>query len=75
MAGTTTTPPEPHLEPDPERDARIRQLLADALLKQLDSVKRFQDIRLAPWQMALGGMTAGAALFAAGAAFWKLLGV
>ena len=31
------------------------------------------DRRLAPWQMAVAGMTWGAALFAAGAAFVTLL--
>ncbi len=32
-----------------------------------------RKIRLAPWQVALAGMTSGAALFAAGAAFFRLL--
>lgn len=50
-----------------EKLAHIDQMLADHDRKR-------QEIRLAPWQMALGGMTAGAALFAAGAAFIKVLG-
>jgi hypothetical protein len=33
-----------------------------------------QEIHWKPWQIAFAGMTAGAALFAAGAAFIKLLG-
>jgi hypothetical protein len=33
-----------------------------------------QEMRIAPWAMALSGMTLGAALFAAGAAFIKLFG-
>lgn len=49
-----------------EQIARINQLQSDALRKQ-------QEVRLAPWQLVLGGITAGAALFAAGAAFTKLL--
>lgn len=33
-----------------------------------------QEMQLAPWQVGFVGMTAGAALFAAGAAFIKLMG-
>jgi len=33
-----------------------------------------QEIHLKPWQVGFTGMTAGAALFAAGAAFMKLFG-
>lgn len=50
-----------------EKLARIDQLLADRDRKR-------QEIRLAPWQLSLAGMTSGAALFAAGAAFMKLFG-
>lgn len=50
-----------------ERLAHIDQMLADHDLKR-------QEIRLAPWSLALGGATSGAALFAAGAAFVKLFG-
>jgi len=46
-----------------------------------DHDRKRQEIRYAPWQLfvafagpAIGLMTAGAALFAAGAAFIKLLG-
>ncbi|MFM2100239.1 MAG: hypothetical protein RLZZ366_1778 [Pseudomonadota bacterium] len=48
-----------------EQIAKIRQLLTDTSRKQ-------QEYRFAPWQMAIGGLTAGAAIFAAGAAFSKL---
>ena len=48
-----------------EKLAHIDQMLADHDRKR-------QEIRLAPWALALSGMTAGAALFAAGAAFMKL---
>ncbi len=44
--------------------AHIDQMLADHDRKR-------RAIRSAPWQMALGGMTSGAALFAAGAAFMR----
>lgn len=50
-----------------EQIAHIDQMLADAARKR-------QEIRLAPWALALSGMTAGAAVFAAGAAFMKLFG-
>jgi hypothetical protein len=37
--------------------------------EQLRQAKHYE-----PWRIAFAGMTAGAALFAAGAAFFKLLG-
>ena len=49
-----------------EKLAHIDQMLAD-------HDRERQEIRLAPWQLALTGMGTGAALFAAGAAFYKLL--
>ena len=49
-----------------EKLAHIDQMLADRDRKR-------QEIKLAPWQLALSGMTTGAALFAAGAAFTKLI--
>ena len=36
--------------------------------------RRHREIRLAPWQPVLAGMTVGAALFAAGTAFMKIVG-
>jgi len=39
-----------------------------------DHDRKRQEIRLAPWQLVLAGMTSGAALFAAGAAFMKIVG-
>jgi hypothetical protein len=50
-----------------EKLAHIDQMLADHDRKR-------QEIRFAPWQMVLAGATTGAALFAAGAAFMKVLG-
>jgi len=50
-----------------EKIAHIDQMLADHDRKR-------QEIKLAPWQMIGTGMGAGAALFAAGAAFVKLMG-
>jgi hypothetical protein len=49
-----------------EKLAHIDQMLADHDRKR-------QEIRLAPWLAAFAGMTAGAALFAAGAAVGALL--
>ena len=60
-----------------ERLAHIDQMLADIdrALAQRDRTK--QEIYYTPWQvigsLMIGGMTAGAALFAAGAAFIKIL--
>jgi hypothetical protein len=48
-----------------EKLAHIDQMLADHDRKR-------QEIRLAPWALALGGLGTGAAVFAAGAAFMKL---
>jgi hypothetical protein len=39
-----------------------------------EAAKLGRDRSLAPWQVALSGMTAGAALFGAGAAFITLIG-
>ena len=49
-----------------EQIAKVKQLVADT-----DAMR--QEIRLAPWQLVISGMTAGAAFFAAGAAFTKFL--
>ena len=53
-------------------DIDIRDKLAHIDQMLADHNRKRQEIRLAPWQLALGGMTAGAAVFAAGAAFMKL---
>ena len=50
-----------------EKLAHIDQMLADHDRKR-------QEIRYAPWVLALSGLTAGAAIFAAGAASMKLFG-
>lgn len=50
-----------------EQLVHIDQMLADAARKR-------QEVRFAPWMAVTGGMAAGAALFAAGAAFIKVLG-
>ena len=56
-----------------ERDARIDQMLADIEQKLATAIKIKQETRFAPWTLAITGLGAGAALFAAGAAFAKLL--
>ncbi len=53
-------------------DIQEKMAHIDEMLAAHDRMR--QEIRLAPWQIALTGMGAGAALFAAGAAFFKLLG-
>jgi hypothetical protein len=50
-----------------EKLAHIDQMLADHDRKR-------QEIKYAPWAMMISGMTAGAAFFAAGVAFVKILG-
>ena len=56
-----------------EPDARIDQILADIEQKLATPVKIKQETRVAPWTVAITALGAGAALFAAGAAFAKLL--
>jgi hypothetical protein len=58
---------------------RIRKMIAESdriaderQKKNAEITKLSVDARLAPWQLALGGVTSGAALFAAAAAFTKL---
>ena len=62
-----TLPDEPSSLDIREKLAHIDQMLADHDRKR-------QEIRLAPWQLVLAGMTSGSALFAAGAAFMKIVG-
>ena len=62
-----TLPDEPSSLDIREKLAHIDQMLADHDRKR-------QEIGLAPWQLVLAGMTSGAALFAAGAAFMKIVG-
>jgi hypothetical protein len=62
-----------------EKLAHIDQMLADhdRIRVDLDRVLADRDrkeIRFAPWLAVMTGVGAGAALFAAGAAFIKLLG-
>jgi hypothetical protein len=51
-----------------EKELRIRQILADITLKELDSAKRWQDIRYAPFLLAASGFAAGAAVLGAAVA-------
>ena len=56
-----------------EAQLNIREKLAHIDQMLADHDRKRQEMRLAPWQLALTGMGTGAALFAAGAAFYKLL--
>jgi hypothetical protein len=53
----------------------VREKLAHIDLMLADHDRKRQEIRLAPWQVAFLGMTSGAALFAAGGAFVKIMGL
>lgn len=50
-----------------EQQSHINQM-------QADLIRKMQEVRYQPWLAAFAGMTAGAALFAAGIAFTKLFG-
>lgn len=54
--------------------AKLDLLLADLEYRPEQMRLARQDIQWKPWQVAYSAMTAGAALFAAGAASIKLLG-
>jgi hypothetical protein len=72
-----------------EQLAHIDQMLADRDLKRqqfafapvqvlqwlADHDRKQQQIRYQPWVAIVSGLTAGAALFAAGGAFIKLMGL
>ena len=53
-------------------DVEISERLAHIEQMQADRDRKRQEIRYAPWALVLSGMTSGAAVFAAGAAFVKL---
>jgi hypothetical protein len=57
-----------------EQIVRIDHLIVDMQRINADRDRKRQEIRYAPWLAVMGGMTTGAALFAAGAAFVKILG-
>ncbi len=54
-----------------EQIIHIDQMIADIDLKLADRDRKRQGMKFAPWIAITSGMTAGAALFAAGAAFTK----
>ena len=56
-----------------EQIARIDQIQADIGQKLASTDRTRQEVRIAPWTIAFTGLGAGAALFAAGAAFMKLV--
>ncbi len=62
------------MPPEIEELLNVREKLAhiDQMLTDHDRTR--QEIRYAPWLFMVSGMTAGAAFFAAGVAFMKLLG-
>ncbi len=57
-----------------EQVARIERMQEETRKFAAEQRKLSREATLAPWQVAIGGMTAGAALFGAGAAFMKLFG-
>ncbi|MFG1304170.1 hypothetical protein V5F34_08525 [Xanthobacter autotrophicus] len=54
--------------------AEGHKLAAEQQKLLADSMKTQRDHALAPWQITIGAMTAGAALFGAGVALMKVLG-
>ena len=73
MTLATTSPySEPTLDIR-EQIARIDKMQAELSKIQVEITKVRRDTSLAPWTVAFTGLGAGAALFAAGMAFTKLL--
>lgn len=72
------TPLTPDLEEQIGRIRRAREesekFVAEQKKLNAEAMKLERDRMLAPWQVALSGMAAGAALFGAGAAFIKIIG-
>lgn len=68
----------PDLEEQLGRIRRAREesekFVAEQKKLTAEAAKLDRDRMLAPWQIALSGMAAGAAFFGAGAAFVKILG-
>jgi hypothetical protein len=54
-------------------DIELREKLAHIDQMLADHDRKRQEIRYAPWLAVLAGMTAGAAFFAAGVAFMRVL--
>lgn len=57
-----------------EQVARIERMQEETRKFFAETRKIDKDRSLAPWQIVITAMTAGAALFGAGAAFIKILG-
>jgi len=57
-----------------EQIARIERAQEETRKFAAETRKITRDTALAPWQIVITAMTAGAALFGAGAAFTKLVG-
>jgi hypothetical protein len=57
-----------------EQELDIREKLAHIDQMLADHDRKHQEIRLAPWQLMLTGMSAGAAIFAAAGVFFKIFG-
>ncbi|PPQ44136.1 hypothetical protein [Rhodopseudomonas palustris] len=55
------------------QQAEVRAFVAEQRKLKADWNHRSRDMAFAPWQFAIGGMIAGAALFAAGMALVRLL--
>lgn len=54
-------------------ELNLREIIAHIDQMQADAARKRQEIKLAPWAIALAGMTAGAAFFAAGAGYLTLI--
>jgi hypothetical protein len=65
--------PEDAASDEQKQRARWDLMLADLEHRQ-DQLRAARDMRVKPWQIAFAALTAGAALFAAGAAFMKVIG-
>lgn len=57
-----------------EQVARIERMQEETRKFAAEQRKIMREVVLAPWQLVITAMTAGAALFGAGAAFMKIVG-
>ncbi|WP_316219052.1 hypothetical protein [Bradyrhizobium sp. SZCCHNR2026] len=74
MTETTTMDQQEQIARIERAQEETRKFAAEQHKLSAETRKITRDTNLAPWQLVLSAMTAGAALFGAGAAFTKLMG-
>jgi len=74
MTDVTTMDQQEQIARIERAQEEVRKFVAEQHKLTAEARKLTRDAALAPWQLVVTAMTAGAALFGAGAAFTKLMG-